>query len=148
MEEEVKLPDNQPIFHISAAAKLLGISIPTLRMYEKEGLVLPHKTKSNQRIYSKQDIDRIQCIRRAIKEKGISINGIKVIYSLIPCWDIIKCSDDDRGNCGAYNGGEKPCWTFNHPDTTCEHKDCRDCDVYLNYSQCGKIKILLQNITD
>ncbi len=148
MDNSINLPDDKPVFSISAAAKLLGISVPTLRMYENEGLIIPHKTKSNQRIYSKKDIDRIQCIRKAIKDKGISINGIKVIYSLIPCWEVINCSKEDRKNCGAYNGGENPCWTYNHPNTTCEHRDCRDCEVYLNYTQCGKIKTLVQNITD
>ena len=91
-----------PLYPIRTAAQLLGISIPTLRMYEKEGLLIPHKTAGNQRIYSDADLERLRCIRSAINESKISINGIKSIYSLIPCWEVVKCSEDDRRICNAY----------------------------------------------
>ncbi len=146
MAKEIILSDTEPIFHISEAAKLLGISVHTLRMYEREGLVLPHKSETNQRIYSKKDIDRINCIRNAIREKKVGINGVRIIFSLIPCWEIVKCSEADRAVCGAYNGTEKPCWTYEHPDTFCEDKDCRECPVYQNYSECGKIKELIKTL--
>lgn len=87
-----------PIYPISVAAQLLNISVHTLRMYEREGLIIPHKKKSNQRLYSKVDLERIQCIRKAINESKISINGIKTIYSLIPCWELVKCSEEDKKN--------------------------------------------------
>jgi len=138
---------NEPIYSISTAAKLLGVSIPTLRAYEKEGLIIPHKTNGNQRSYSQDDLERVECIRAAINEKKISINGIKAIYSLIPCWEVVKCSEEDRTICGAYNSDEKPCWTFAHPNTICEERDCRECDVYHKYSNCGTIKDLLKNIS-
>ena len=143
----MEISKGEPIYSISTAAKLLGISVPTLRAYEREGLIIPHKTNGNQRIYSQDDLERIECIRRAINEKKISINGIKAIYSLIPCWEVVKCSEEDRANCGAYNSDEKPCWTFTHPNTTCAERVCRDCDVYQNYSNCGTIKDLLKNIS-
>jgi MerR family transcriptional regulator/heat shock protein HspR len=136
-----------PIYPIRTAAQLLGISIPTLRMYEKEGLVIPHKTPGNQRIYSNDDLERLRCIRRAINESKISINGIKTIYSLIPCWKLIQCSDEDRKVCNAFKSHEQPCWTFTHPNTTCENRDCKECEVYTEYSQCGSIKDLIIKIS-
>lgn len=136
-----------PVYSISIAAKLLGISVPTLRMYEKEGLIIPHKTDGNQRIYSEDDLERLRCIRRAINESKISINGIKTIYSLIPCWEVVKCSKDDRKKCNAFKSHEQPCWTFNHPNTICENRNCRECEVYEKYSQCGSIKDLIKNIS-
>ena len=39
MENELNISIDEPIFSISTAAKLLGISIQTLRLYEKEGLI-------------------------------------------------------------------------------------------------------------
>jgi hypothetical protein len=36
--------NDQPVYTIGIVAKLLGISIPTLRMYEREGLIIPHKS--------------------------------------------------------------------------------------------------------
>jgi len=144
---EINVAQNEPIFTISAAAQLLKISVHTLRMYEREGLFIPYKKKSNQRLFSKADIERIQCIRNAINESKISINGIKTIYSLIPCWDIVKCSDDDRKVCKAYTGSHEPCWTYQHPQTICEKKECRSCEVYSKYSECGKIKELIKSIS-
>ena len=142
----MEISKEEPIYSISTAAKLLGISIPTLRVYEKEGLIIPFKTEGNQRHYSQADLERVECIRRAIKEKKISVNGIKAIYSLIPCWEVVNCSQEDRAVCSAYNSEDQPCWTFAHPNTICENKSCRECEVYTNYSNCGTIKGLLKNI--
>lgn len=143
----MEISREEPIYAISTAAKLLGISVPTLRAYEKEGLIIPHKTDGNQRHYSQADLERVECIRTAINEKKISINGIKAIYSLIPCWEVVQCSEEDRAICGAYNSDDKPCWTCTHPNTTCESRNCRECEVYSNYSNCGTIKNLLKNIS-
>ena len=143
----IKIEAKTPVYPIRTAAQLLGISVPTLRMYEKEGLIIPHKTPGNQRIYSDADLERLRCIRRAINESKISINGIKTIYSLIPCWEVIQCSDEDRANCNAFMSHEQPCWTFTHPNTTCENRDCNECEVYTMYSQCGSIKDLIKSIT-
>lgn len=142
-----KFQNNEPIFPISTAAKLLNISVHTLRMYEREGLIIPYKKESNQRLYSKSDIERIDCIRKAINEAKISINGIKTLYSLIPCWKIVKCSLKDRKNCKAYNGHSEPCWNYSHPKTICEKKDCRECEVYNKYTQCSEIKELIKSIS-
>lgn len=143
----MEISRDEPIYSISTAAKLLGISVPTLRVYEKEGLIIPFKTEGNQRHYSKADLERVECIRRAINERKISINGIKAIYSLIPCWEVVQCSAEDRAICGAYNSDEKPCWTFEHPNTICAERSCRDCEVYKNHSNCGTVKDLIKNIT-
>lgn len=142
-----KLEIDEPIFPISSAAKLLNISVHTLRMYEREGLIIPFKKESNQRLYSKSDLDRIECIRKAINEAKISINGIKTLYSLIPCWGIIKCSKKDRKNCKAYNQHSKPCWSYEHSKTICERRNCRNCEVYQKYTQCGEIKELIKSIS-
>ena len=131
----MEISRDEPIYSISTAAKLLGISVPTLRVYEKEGLIIPHKTDGNQRHYSQADLERVECIRTAINEKKISVNGIKAIYSLIPCWEVVHCSNEDKSICGAYNSADKPCWTFEHPNTICEDRSCRDCEVYKNHSK-------------
>jgi MerR family transcriptional regulator, heat shock protein HspR len=136
-----------PIYPIRTAAKLLGISVHTLRMYENEGLIIPSKTDGNQRIYSESDLERLRCIRQAINESKISINGIKTIYSLIPCWEVVKCSKEDKEICEAFKNHQQPCWTYEHPKTLCENRDCKMCEVYNEYSQCGAIKDLIKKIT-
>ena len=129
-----------PLYTISTAAELLGISIHTLRMYEREGLVLPFKKDSGHRLYSAEDIDRIICIRKAINESKISIAGIRTIYSLIPCWKLLNCPEEHREKCESYNSHAKPCWTFQHNGNVCATNDCKKCTVYMNYSECSKIK--------
>jgi MerR family transcriptional regulator, heat shock protein HspR len=135
-----EIATDKPVYPIRIAAKLLNISVHTLRMYEKENLILPYKKSTNHRLYSQYDLDRIQCIRNAINEMKISINGIKSIYSLMPCWEIMKCSNGERSKCNAYLTHNKPCWASKSDDTICAPKECRECTVYKNYGECGSIK--------
>ena len=72
---------------------------------------------------------------------------LKTIYSLIPCWEVVKCSEEDRKVCNAFQSHEQPCWTFTHPNTLCENRDCKECEVYTEYSQCGSIKDLIKKIS-
>jgi len=129
-----------PLYPISSAALLLGISVHTLRKYEKEGLILPYKKSTNHRLYTQRDIDRIKCIMNAISETKFSIPAIKAIYALIPCWSIINCSMKDREVCPAYTTHEQPCWHYKHFNNSCAKKDCRHCEVYNLYGTCERIK--------
>lgn len=142
---ETAINNDLPLYTISSAAKLLDISVHTLRMYEKEGLIVPFKKASSHRLYSNSDIERLKCIRQGINEFKISIAGIKAIYSLIPCWDIVKCTEADRNNCNSFKEHSKPCWCYAH-ENTCKERNCRECDVYRNHSDCGRIKNLIKSI--
>ena len=137
---------NNPKYTISNAAMLLDISVHTMRMYEREGLIIPFKKVSGQRLYSDLDIDRIKCIRQSIKDEKLNIQGIRKILSLIPCWAIVECSDTDRANCHAYSSFSKPCWMHNHKDNVCVRKDCRECEVYHSFGTCESIKNKLKNL--
>lgn len=141
------IKEETPVYSISSAAELLGISVHTLRMYERENLLIPFKRDTNHRRFSKIDIEKIECIREAINREKISIAGIKRIYSLIPCWDVVKCSEEDRVNCEAFNGHSKPCWSYSHKGNQCEGLDCRTCSVYLEFSSCSGIKELLKKMS-
>lgn len=134
----------EPQYTISRAAKLLEVSVHTLRMYEREGLFIPFKKKTNQRLYSKNDLERISNLRNVINDKKISINGIKTIYSLIPCWEIIKCAAVDRSICNAYKSEAQVCWVNKKAESPCNTQDCRECSVYTDFFACGKIKELLK----
>lgn len=139
------MTNNEPIYPIRTAAKLLNISVHTLRMYEKEKLIIPFKKSTSHRLYSESDINRIKCIRAAINESKISINGIKNIYSMMPCWEVINCSKKDKSKCSAYllHGG--PCWAVKGDDTICASKDCRNCSVYNDFGECESIKNFIRS---
>jgi MerR family transcriptional regulator/heat shock protein HspR len=132
--------ENTPLFPISSAAKLLGISVHTLRMYDREGLIIPYRKNTGHRMYSESDIQRLKCIRESINERKISIEGIKTIYSLIPCWTIKGCSEEDRLSCEAFRNHSNPCWVFNREKKSCQDTSCRDCEIYRNFSNCKTIK--------
>lgn len=135
-----------PLFSIGTVARMLNVSVQTLRMYEHEGLLLPFKTEGNQRRYSYADIERIECIRKAINEQKISIEGIKRIYAMMPCWKVMTCSEQERAICPAYRGHYGGCWTYQHTQTVCATMECRLCEVYKRTSNCEQIKeaIVLQ----
>lgn len=143
-----KKPENSktPLFPISTAAELLGISVHTLRMYEREGLIVPFKKDTNQRRYSRADIERVECIRRAINEDKISIEGIKRMLALIPCWKIIKCSKKERENCDAYKKMDKPCWAYKLEDNVCASLNCTECEVYNTFVNCSSIKDFIKTL--
>lgn len=137
---------NDPKYTISTAANILNISVHTLRMYEREGLIIPFRKNSNQRLYSDQDLERVRCIQRTINEDKINIEGMRRVLALLPCWSIVHCSVDDRENCEFYNNHTKPCWMINHKDNKCKDLDCRDCEVYQSFGSCASIKEKLKEL--
>ncbi len=151
MNKEINYIDendkNTPLYSISSAARMLNISVHTLRMYEKEKLIMPYKKNTMHRLYSEHDIERLQCVRKSIKEKKFTIPAIKTMYSFIPCWDIIKCSESDRDNCPAFLNSENPCWAYEHENNVCSRINCRQCQIYTDFNNCDKIKEKLREYT-
>jgi MerR family transcriptional regulator/heat shock protein HspR len=60
----IDFPDNVPIFPIRTAAKLLNISVHTLRMYEKEGLI-PFK-RVRIKDFTANRMLNVECIRKRL----------------------------------------------------------------------------------
>ena len=69
-----------PLYPLRIAAELTNTSIYALRQYVDLGLILPYKSPSNRRLYSKVDIQRILCIRKYLDEYGLNIAGIKALF--------------------------------------------------------------------
>jgi MerR family transcriptional regulator/heat shock protein HspR len=130
----------EPILTIGTVAEKLGIAVQTIRMYEKEGLVLPHKTASGRRMYSMHELERLRCIRKMITEHKLNLNGIKRLMSLIPCWEFKGGLDEECKNCPAYYEAHGPCWDIKNVGSKCKAEDCRDCPVYRVEVNCNKIK--------
>jgi len=130
---------------IGEVAKALDIAVETIRMYEREGLLLVHKTASGQRLFNQADVHWISCIRCLIKEQGLNLQGIRRMLSLLPCWRLKPCSEAERKNCPAYIGATRPCWMMKTGlSGNCRAQDCRDCIVYQSASQCENLKSLLR----
>jgi len=136
-----------PIYSIGTVARLLEVSVQTLRLYEAEGLILPGKSSGGQRLYTEEDVHRLECIRRAITEEKIGIAGIRRMHSLIPCWQYVRCSEDERRRCPAYTDHDGGCWTYRHAGNPCEGRNCRSCEVYRTATSCAGIKQMIQHTT-
>ena len=59
------------VYGISVAADLVGMGVPTLRLYEARGLVEPERTEGGTRRYSADDLDRLRHIRELL-EAGLN----------------------------------------------------------------------------
>jgi MerR family transcriptional regulator/heat shock protein HspR len=141
--ESVTVTRYEPLFTIGLAAGKVNLSPMTLRMYERKGLILPYKTQSGRRYFSIHDLEIVLCVREMIGKHGLNIEGIRRVMSLIPCWDVKKCSPEEKKDCSAFTSGAGPCWSL--PDSACRHngEDCRECRVYRELPECSSLKKLL-----
>ena len=69
-------------FSISVVAKTYGIHPQTLRMYEREGLLQPSRTEGNTRLYSKDDVERLESILNLTRDFGVNLAGVDIILKL------------------------------------------------------------------
>jgi MerR family transcriptional regulator/heat shock protein HspR len=69
------------VFVISVAARLAGMHANTLRKYERERLLSPARTDGNLRLYSNEDMARLQQIKTLSEEHGINVAGIRLALS-------------------------------------------------------------------
>ncbi len=72
----------KPLFMISVVAEMLDIHPQTLRLYEREGLVVPQRTHGNTRLYSQADIDKLRRVLRLTRELGVNLAGVEVILGM------------------------------------------------------------------
>ena len=73
--------NNQPVYMISVVAKMLDVHPQTLRLYEREGLISPCRTKRS-RLYSEEDVERLAMILRLTRELGVNRSGVEIILRL------------------------------------------------------------------
>ena len=74
---------DEPVFIISVAARMLGLRTQTLRYYESLGLIEPSRTRGNQRVFSRRDIEKVQRIRDLMEDLGINLAGVEVMLKLL-----------------------------------------------------------------
>ncbi len=72
----------EPRYARSAVAIRVGLHVQTIRRYEEFGLVFPHRTHGGYPLYSDQDIDELERIRRLTSDLGINLPGVAAILHL------------------------------------------------------------------
>ncbi len=73
----------EPRYVISVAARMLDTQTYTLRYYEKVGIIAPHRSRGNVRLYSDRDIALLQKVRSFVEDMGINLPGVEVILRMM-----------------------------------------------------------------
>jgi len=69
-------------YHISSVARLYDIHPQTLRLYEREGLLMPSRSEGNTRLYTDEDLKQLEFILNLTRELGVNLAGIEVILNM------------------------------------------------------------------
>jgi len=69
-------------YHISSVASMYAIHPQTLRLYEREGLLQPSRSEGNTRLYSEEDLKRLETILNLIRDLGVNLAGVEVVLNM------------------------------------------------------------------
>lgn len=83
MRQEQNRPSEEPVYLISVAARMCGLHPQTLRLYERLGLIQPHRVGNSKRLYSEADIARLRRIQRLTQQLGVNLAGVEIILRLL-----------------------------------------------------------------
>lgn len=67
---------------ISAVAEMYSIHPQTLRLYERERLLIPSRSDGNTRLYTPRDLKRLEIILKLTRELGVNLAGVEIILNM------------------------------------------------------------------
>src|ERR1700747_2345273 len=67
---------------ISSVAEQYAIHPQTLRLYEREGLLKPSRSEGNTRLYTDDDLERLEVILHLTRELGVNLAGVEIILNM------------------------------------------------------------------
>lgn len=67
---------------ISAVAEQYSVHPQTLRLYEREGLLKPSRSDGNTRLYTDEDLERLEVILKLTRELGVNLAGVEIILNM------------------------------------------------------------------
>lgn len=67
---------------ISAVSEQYGIHPQTLRLYEREGLLKPSRSDGNTRLYTDDDLERLEVILKLTRDLGVNLAGVEIILNM------------------------------------------------------------------
>jgi MerR family transcriptional regulator, heat shock protein HspR len=76
------IPRDEPCYTIGVVARMVDLHPQTLRNYEQIGLVVPHRTAGNIRLYSQHEVDRLHKINRLTQDLGVNLAGVEIILRM------------------------------------------------------------------
>ena len=69
-------------YMISAVAQKYDIHPQTLRLYEREGLLKPSRSDGNTRLYTAEDLERLEVILKLTRDLGVNLAGVEIILNM------------------------------------------------------------------
>ena len=69
-------------YMISAVAELYKLHPQTLRLYERVGLLKPSRSQGNTRLYTDEDLERLEVILNLTRELGVNLAGSEIILNM------------------------------------------------------------------
>lgn len=69
-------------YMISSVAEQYEIHPQTLRLYEREGLLTPSRSEGNTRLYTDDDLERLEVILKLTRELGVNLAGVEIIMNM------------------------------------------------------------------
>jgi MerR family transcriptional regulator, heat shock protein HspR len=69
-------------YMISAVAEQYSIHPQTLRLYEREGLLKPSRSDGNTRLYTDEDLERLEVILKLTRDLGVNLAGVEIILNM------------------------------------------------------------------
>ena len=69
-------------YMISAVAEQYEIHPQTLRLYEREGLLTPSRSEGNTRLYTDEDLERLEVILKLTRDLGVNLAGVEIILNM------------------------------------------------------------------
>jgi MerR HTH family regulatory protein len=115
---------------IGAVAGRFGISVDLLRLYEREGLLIPIKSPRGTRYFTAHDFPWIAMILRLVRESRMNLAAIRHLLTALPCWQIRHCGFESRQGCPVISDESRPCWSNRATCPVVCAQDCYFCPVY------------------
>ncbi len=78
-DREFAIGLDEPGYVIGVVSHLVNIPIWTLRILDREGIVKPKRRVGRARLYSLQDVRVLVQVRHLMMDRGVNIEGIRVI---------------------------------------------------------------------
>jgi MerR family transcriptional regulator, heat shock protein HspR len=69
-------------YMISAVAEQYQVHPQTLRLYEREGLLKPSRSEGNTRLYTDEDLARLEMILKLTRDFGVNLAGVEIILNM------------------------------------------------------------------
>ncbi|MEZ5290512.1 MAG: helix-turn-helix transcriptional regulator [Vicinamibacterales bacterium] len=77
-----KRASGKSLYMISVVSQKYDIHPQTLRLYEREGLLMPSRTDGNTRLYSDEDLAQLETILTLTRELGVNLAGVEIILNM------------------------------------------------------------------